>query len=48
VTDLSGTGWTVFEARGTLRPENHTVDFGYHIDDYKLEALQVTPVIGQR
>ena len=39
VTDLSGTGWTVFEARGTLRPENHTVDFGYHIDDYKLRSI---------
>ena len=39
VTDLSGTGWTVFEARGTLRPENHTVDLGYHIDDYKLRSI---------
>ena len=39
VTDLSGTGWTVFEARCTLRPENHTVDLGYHIDDYKLRSI---------
>ena len=38
VTDLSGTGWTVFDARGTLRPQNHTVDFGYHIDDYQLRS----------
>lgn len=38
VTDLSGTGWTVFEARATLRPQNHTVDFGYHIDDYQLRS----------
>lgn len=38
VTDLSGTGWTVFDARGTLRPKNHTVDFGYHIDDYRLRS----------
>lgn len=38
VNDLSGTGWTVFEARGTLRPQNHTLDFGYHIDDYQLSS----------
>jgi iron complex outermembrane receptor protein len=38
LTDLSGTGWTVFDARGTLRPKNHTVDFGYHIDDYRLRS----------
>lgn len=43
VTDLNGTGWTVFEARGTLRPvdghgDQHTIDFGYHIDDYKLHS----------
>jgi iron complex outermembrane recepter protein len=38
VTDLSGTGWTVFEARGTLRPQNHIVDIGYHIDDYQLRS----------
>jgi iron complex outermembrane receptor protein len=24
--------------RGTLRPQNHTVDFGYHIDDYQLRS----------
>ncbi len=39
VTDLSGTGWAAFEARGTLRPQNHIVDFGYHIDDYKLRSI---------
>jgi iron complex outermembrane receptor protein len=38
VTDLSGTGWTVFDARGTLRSQNHTLDFGYHIDDYRLRS----------
>lgn len=43
VTDLNGTGWTVFDARGTLRPldgldRQHTIDFGYHIDDYKLHS----------
>jgi iron complex outermembrane receptor protein len=38
VNDLSGTGWTVFEARGTLRPQNHILDFGYHIDDYQLRS----------
>jgi iron complex outermembrane receptor protein len=38
VNDLSGTGWTVFDARGTLRPQNHTLDFGYHIDDYQLRS----------
>ena len=38
VTDLRGTGWTVFDARGTLRPQNHTLDFGYHIDDYQLRS----------
>ena len=38
VNDLSGTGWTVFEARGTLRPQKHTLDFGYHIDAYQLRS----------
>jgi len=38
VTDMSGTGWTVFDARGTLRPSNHTIDVGYHIDDYQLRS----------
>lgn len=43
VTDLAGTGWTVFDVRGTLRPldnlaRQHTIDFGYHIDDYKLRS----------
>ena len=32
VTDLSGTGWTVFDARATFRPHDHTLDFGYHVD----------------
>lgn len=38
VTDMAGTGWTVFDARLTLRPEAHTVDLGYHIDDYELRS----------
>ena len=43
VTDLDGTGWTVFDARGTLKPvdnlnRQHTIDFGYHIDNYKLHS----------
>lgn len=36
VTDLAGTGWTALEARGTLRPKNHTIEVGYHVDDYNL------------
>ena len=43
VTDLNGTGWTVFDARATLRPvdgngDQHVIDFGYHIDDYALRS----------
>lgn len=38
VTDLAGTGWTVFDARGTLRPGSNTIDVGYHIDAYKLRS----------
>jgi iron complex outermembrane recepter protein len=43
VVDQSGTGWTVFDARGILRPvdghgDQHTIDFGYHIDAYKLHS----------
>ena len=43
VLDQSGTGWTVFDARGTLRPtdgngDKHTIEFGYHIDDYNLRT----------
>ncbi|HSI43723.1 MAG TPA: TonB-dependent receptor [Methylotenera sp.] len=43
VTDLQGTGWTVFDARGTLRPvdgfgRKHLIDIGYHIDDYQLRS----------
>ncbi len=36
ITDLSGTGWTVFDSRVTLRPKDHTIDLGYHIDYYHL------------
>ncbi len=38
VTDMSGTGWTVFDARATLRPQNHTIDIGYHVDQYELKS----------
>jgi iron complex outermembrane receptor protein len=36
ITDLSGTGWTVFDSRVTLRPKDHTIDLGYHLDYYHL------------
>ena len=39
LADMHGTGWTVLEARGTFRPKNHTVDIGYHIDDYRLHSV---------
>lgn len=38
VQDLSGTGWTVFDARSTFRPKAHEVDVGYHIDNYELKS----------
>lgn len=38
VTDMSGTGWTVFDARATLHPQNHTIDIGYHVDQYELKS----------
>lgn len=43
MTDLSGSGWTVFDARATLRPQannsgEHIIDLGYHIDRYQLES----------
>lgn len=43
VTDLSGTGWTVFDAHGTLRLTDgqmrlHEIDFGYHVDYYNLHS----------
>lgn len=36
--DLSGTGWTIFDARSTFRPKAHEVDVGYHIDNYELKS----------
>ncbi len=36
VVDMAGTGWTVFDARTTLRPLKHEIDIGYHIDHYEL------------
>lgn len=38
VTDMAGTGWTVFDARATLRPKMHTIDIGYHLDQYELKS----------
>ncbi|MDI1362798.1 TonB-dependent receptor [Methylotenera sp.] len=43
VTDQAGTGWTVFDARTTLRPQRnysgqHTIDIGYHVDQYELRS----------
>ncbi len=38
VTDMQGTGWLAFEARGTLHPANHTLDVGYHFDQYELRS----------
>ncbi|HSI24752.1 MAG TPA: TonB-dependent receptor [Methylotenera sp.] len=38
VTDLAGTGWTALDARGTLRPKDHTIEVGYHVDDYNLHS----------
>lgn len=38
ITDLRGTGWTVFDARGTFRPQSHTIDIGYHIDQYQFRS----------
>jgi iron complex outermembrane recepter protein len=38
IVDMAGTGWQVFDLRGTWRPANHTVDFGYHVDQYELRS----------
>jgi iron complex outermembrane receptor protein len=43
VVDQDGTGWTVFDARATLRPvdgngDQHVIDVGYHIDNYTLHS----------
>ena len=38
LTDQNGTGWTTFDARATLRPKDHTIDIGYHIDAYQLRT----------
>jgi iron complex outermembrane receptor protein len=39
ITDLSGTGWTVFDSRVTFRPKDHTIDLGYHLDYYHLRQI---------
>jgi iron complex outermembrane recepter protein len=38
IVDMAGTGWQVFDMRGTWRPANHTVDIGYHVDQYELRS----------
>lgn len=38
IVDMAGTGWQVFDARGIWRPAEHTVDIGYHIDQYSLRS----------
>lgn len=38
IVDMAGTGWQVFDARGTWRPANHVVDVGYHVDQYALRS----------
>ena len=38
LTDQNGTGWTIFDARATLRPKDHLIDIGYHIDGYQLRS----------
>ena len=38
LTDQNGTGWTIFDARATLRPKDHSIDIGYHIDGYQLRT----------
>ncbi|HSI29224.1 MAG: TonB-dependent receptor [Methylophilus sp.] len=43
VTDMNGTGWTVLDARATLRPtdghgDKHEIDVGYHVDRYTLKS----------
>ncbi len=38
LTDQNGTGWTILDVRGTLRPKDHTIDIGYHIDVYQLRT----------
>lgn len=38
IVDMAGTGWQVFDARGTLRAANHVMDVGYHVDQYELRS----------
>ncbi len=39
ITDMSGTGWLAFDARTTFYPKKHTLDIGYHIDQYALRSV---------
>ena len=39
VTALDGTGWTVLDLRGILRPDHHHIQFGYHVDHYELKSV---------
>ncbi len=38
IVDMAGTGWRVFDLRGTWRPADHVLDVGYHIDQYELRS----------
>lgn len=43
ITDMAGTGWSVLDARATLRPvdghgDQHVIDMGYHMDAYHLDS----------
>ena len=38
LTDQNVTGWTIFDARATLKPKDHSIDIGYHIDGYQLRS----------
>jgi iron complex outermembrane recepter protein len=46
ITDLSGTGWKTFAAKGTWRPQGmqgeHIVDFGLQQDSYTLNQQRFT------
>jgi iron complex outermembrane receptor protein len=44
-TNMKGTGWHTFDAKGIWRPGNyaglHKVIFGYHYDQYELQSLRM-------
>lgn len=38
ISDMSGTGWRTLDLRGIVRPEDHKIDVGYHVDQYTLRS----------